>query len=63
VGGGGPLVNAISSRGNIYLYDGSLANRRELPADWRPVRAVFATRRREAPAETLRSRMHERFPN
>ena len=56
-GGGGPLVNAISSRGNVYLYDGTLASRRDLPPDWRPVRNVYATRRREAPAEPLRARL------
>ena len=28
VGGGGPLVNAISGRGNVFLYDGTLQNRR-----------------------------------
>jgi hypothetical protein len=48
VAGGGPLVNATTDRGNVYLYDGSLASHRDLPIDWRPVRAVFATRRRAA---------------
>ena len=53
--GGGPLVNAISARGNVFLYDGSLANRHDLPADWRPVRQVYA-RRREFPGIPLRQR-------
>jgi hypothetical protein len=38
-GGGGPLVNAMSRHGNVYLYDGSLADRRpaELEPPWRPI--------------------------
>jgi hypothetical protein len=48
-------VNAISARGNVFLYDGSLANRHDLPADWRPVRQVYA-RRREFPGILLRPR-------
>jgi hypothetical protein len=55
VEGGGPLVNAITAHGNVFLYDGSLANRHDLPADWRPVHAVFA-RRREFPGVLLRPR-------
>jgi hypothetical protein len=35
-GGGGPLVNATSATGNVYLYDGGLAARRKVPAEWRP---------------------------
>ncbi len=37
VGTGGPLVNALSTHGNVYLYDGSLRGRRDLPPEWRPV--------------------------
>jgi hypothetical protein len=35
VGGGGPLVNASTVHGDLFLYDGSLANRRTLPPPWR----------------------------
>jgi hypothetical protein len=48
VGGGGPLVNAISSRGNVYLYDGSLQSRRNAWPQWKAVHEVFAARRRAA---------------
>lgn len=34
--GGGPLVNATSVSGNVYLYDGALASKRRVPAGWRP---------------------------
>ena len=29
VAGGGPVVNAVTAHGNVYLYDGSLATRRD----------------------------------
>jgi hypothetical protein len=37
IDGGGPVVNAVSSHGNIFLYDGALATRRALPPDWRRI--------------------------
>jgi hypothetical protein len=46
VGGGGPLVNAISGRGNVFLYDGTLLTRRSAGPQWRAVHEVFAARRR-----------------
>jgi hypothetical protein len=48
IGGGSnsPLVNAFTDRGNVYLYDGELANHHDLPAEWRPVRTVIAAPRR-----------------
>ena len=47
VGGGGPLVNAISGRGNVFLYDGTLQSRRAAAGpQWRAVHDVFAARRR-----------------
>ena len=47
VGGGGPLVNAISGRGNVFLYDGTLQSRRAAAGpQWRAVHEVFAARRR-----------------
>ncbi|MGA2395434.1 MAG: DUF4097 family beta strand repeat-containing protein, partial [Candidatus Lustribacter sp.] len=38
IAGGGPVVNALTGRGNIYLYDGTLASRQVLPPEWRPMR-------------------------
>jgi hypothetical protein len=35
--GGGPLVNAFSASGGVYLYDGGLALRRKLPREWKQV--------------------------
>ncbi len=49
VGSNGPLVNAISSHGNVYLYDGTLASRRNLAPEWRGVHQLFAARRRAPP--------------
>jgi hypothetical protein len=42
-----PLVNAFTDRGNVYLYDGELANHHDLPAEWRPVRSIIAVPRRQ----------------
>lgn len=47
VAGGGPLVTAVSGRGNVFLYDGSLAARRELPPAWRALRTGFVNNRSE----------------
>jgi len=47
VNGGGPVVNAVSMHGNVYLYDGTLATRRTVPPEWQPI--VSATRPRELP--------------
>jgi hypothetical protein len=54
VGGGGPVVIATSQFGNVYLYDGSLRTRQQLPDEWR---AALETLRRpslrlQAPART-----------
>jgi len=38
VGGGGPLVNVSTRQGRVYLYDGSLANKRALPPHWEQIR-------------------------
>jgi len=48
VAGGGPVVNAVTGHGNVYLYDGSLATRRDVPDEWRPI--WQATRPRALPA-------------
>lgn len=34
VGGGGPVVNATSQSGNVFLYDGSLRARGQLAPEW-----------------------------
>ena len=39
IGGGGPLVNVVTQRGRVYLYDGSILNKRALPPHWNQVRA------------------------
>jgi hypothetical protein len=41
VGGGGPVVNAVSGRGNVYVYDGALASRPVLPPEWRVIRQAI----------------------
>ncbi len=46
--GGGPVVNAVTVEGNIYLYDGTLATRRTVPPEWKPV--FDAMRPRDFPA-------------
>jgi len=38
IAGGGPVVNAVTGRGNVYLYDGTLASRPALAPEWRPMR-------------------------
>ena len=48
--GGGPLVNALSTKGNVYFYDGSLQSRRTVAPEWRAVHQLFNARRRAAPA-------------
>jgi hypothetical protein len=47
LGIGGPLVNAISDHGSIYLYDGSVTSRGALPPEWQPVRSALNGGRRE----------------
>ncbi len=49
VGSNGPLVNAISSHGNVYLYEGTLRSRRNLAPEWRGVHQLFTARRRATP--------------
>ena len=59
-GGGGPLVNAISTRGNVYFYDGTLSARRQATPEWRPVHMLFAARRRPGAQPLMRPA--ERIP-
>jgi hypothetical protein len=46
LGTGGLVVSASTSRGNVYLYDGSLADRRTIQAAWRPVHQALVAKRR-----------------
>ena len=41
VAGGGPVVNAVTAHGNVYLYDGTLATRHTIPPEWRPIRQAM----------------------
>jgi hypothetical protein len=61
-GGGGPLVNAITAHGNVYLYDGSLASRRSVAPEWRPVHQLFNDRRRPGPSAQPPKRPHAGEP-
>jgi hypothetical protein len=55
IDGGGPVVNAVSAHGNVYLYDGSLDTRGVLPPEWRPVRQAMR-RNLDAPSAFARFR-------
>ena len=41
IDGGGPVVTATSSGGNVYFYDGSLRSRSQLPSQWQPAMATL----------------------
>jgi len=41
IAGGGPVVNAVTAHGNIYLFDGTLATRRIIPPEWRRINAIL----------------------
>lgn len=61
VGAGGAFVNALTAHGNVFLYDGSIAQRRGfLPPEWRPVQSTIVRRRMnihgEIPESTLERR-------
>lgn len=49
VGGGGPLVNASSDAGSVYVYDGALSAKRQLPPEWDGVRKAFPAIARPGP--------------
>ena len=49
VGTGGPVVNAVTGHGNVYLYDGSLASRRTIPSEWRGVSSAVKRMQASAP--------------
>ncbi|MGB8267798.1 MAG: hypothetical protein WCE44_15850 [Candidatus Velthaea sp.] len=46
VGGGGPLVNASSARGNVFFYDGAIAAHQPLTTEWRPIARTILVQRR-----------------
>lgn len=50
VGGGGTVVSALSSRGNVLLYDGSLRSRKNVPEQFRTLHQAL-TRPRNAPVQ------------
>ena len=56
VGGGGPVVNAVSGHGNVYLYDGSLETRRAVPFEWRTIKQTIQGREGPAPGAFQRFR-------
>jgi hypothetical protein len=41
VAGGGPLVNASSAQGAVYLYDGTLASKKQLTQEWEQLKQTF----------------------
>lgn len=41
VNGGGPVITASSSRGNVYLYQGSFTSLPALPPQWRAASKIF----------------------
>ena len=47
-GNGGPLVNATSGSGNVYLYNGQMASHHVAP-EWQPVRTALMQTGRPAP--------------
>jgi hypothetical protein len=69
-GSGGPLVTAASKHGNVFLYNGSLADRRpaDLAAPWRPIFEHLAAARAGArgtplPLSSSLSRQPQAPPN
>jgi len=59
IGAGGALVNAVTGHGNVFLYDGALANRRAVPPEWRQ---LFAALQRQATAASPFSRSEGVLP-
>ena len=55
LGGGGPLVNAISANGDVFLYDGSLRDRRDVPEEWRGIYRNLVTPNLPQQRERLRA--------
>lgn len=61
IDGGGPVVNALTAHGNIYLYDGTLASRPVLPPEWRTLRQAQVPVQRMPPGRGQEPRAFERF--
>ena len=56
VGDGGPLVTATTQGGSVFLYDGSIRTRPQLPPAWQP--AVQTLWRPEVPAAGVPARLN-----
>jgi hypothetical protein len=41
IDGGGPLVNAVTAHGDVFLFDGSLGMRRFVPPEWRRMSSLL----------------------
>jgi hypothetical protein len=54
VDGGGPVVNAVSTHGNVFLYDGSLTTRRTIPPGWRRLNRTLRPPASPAPVAGMR---------
>ncbi|MGH7660722.1 MAG: hypothetical protein ACRENA_07385 [Vulcanimicrobiaceae bacterium] len=64
IGGGGPLVNVVTRQGRVYLYDGSLLNKRALPPHWNQIRAPLQRfRQREQQQQRRAPAAWQRRPN
>jgi hypothetical protein len=68
VGEGGPVVTATSQGGSIFLYDGSLRTRGQLPPEWQPAVETLQRPATGLPAppvgtqRPLELRRHNAFP-
>ncbi|GAC1401833.1 MAG: hypothetical protein NVSMB64_00660 [Candidatus Velthaea sp.] len=60
LGGGGPLVNASSAHGNVYIYEGSISDHRTLGSEWRNVAGTLLGKRRQHVGSRTGSRAHMR---
>jgi hypothetical protein len=68
VGGGGPVVTAMTQGGNVFFYDGSLRARQQLPPQWRaPIGALqrpgIAIRHEGAPPTNAPPIVRQRIPD
>jgi hypothetical protein len=64
IGGGGPLITLSSNHGNVFLYDGSLADRRPaaLSPAWQSMYDLLAANRHIAELKPAAQRPKERAP-
>jgi hypothetical protein len=61
IDGGGPVVNAVTVNGNVYLYDGTLATRQTIPPEWRPVRQAMSVRQPQLRQQQQAPNAFQRF--